>query len=332
MCNIVIGMNNKDYKPTLAQLRTFVTVAEKRHFGTAATKLNISQPSLSQALAALETGLGVQLIERSTRKVIVTPIGMKLLPFAKATLEQADSFLSQARGAEGPLQGPLTLGIIPTAAPYILPQLLRLLARDYPELEPRIVEDQTHHLESMLREGQIDCALLATPVSRSGLETQVLYNEDFVIAVPEDHPLAGRTDVTLASLRQLQLLLLDDGHCLRNQIVDLCRLAKADPTNHTSAFARASSLPTVIQCVGAGYGSTLIPVSAVAAESQRPGVGIAHFEPSVTAQRTMRLVFRSSSLRNEEFLTLGGVITQAFREVVPTTRATPPQQYVSSRV
>ncbi|WKD61385.1 Hydrogen peroxide-inducible genes activator [Corynebacterium ciconiae DSM 44920] len=312
-------MNNKDYRPTLAQLRTFVTIAEKRHFGTAAAKLNISQPSLSQALAALESGLGVQLIERSTRKVIVTPIGAKLLPYAKATLEQANSFLSQARGADGPLQGPLTIGIIPTAAPYLLPELLRLLQRDYPELEPRIVEDQTHHLEAMLRDGQIDCALLATPVNRGGLESYSLYDEHFVIAVNEDDDLAGRTDITLASLKQLQLLLLDDGHCLRDQIVDLCRMAKADPENQSSTFTRATSLTTVLQCVGAGFGSTLIPASAVPAEAGRQGVAIAHFAPSVTAQRTMRLVYRASSFRSEDFSALGEVITRAYQSTVDTS-------------
>ena len=121
---MVIRMNNKEYKPTLAQLRTFVTIAENRHFGTAASKLNISQPSLSQALVALETGLGIQLIERSTRKVIVTPTGEALLPYAKATLEAADAFVAHARGAHGVLSGPLNIGIIPTIAPYILPTLL----------------------------------------------------------------------------------------------------------------------------------------------------------------------------------------------------------------
>ncbi|WP_151548721.1 MULTISPECIES: LysR substrate-binding domain-containing protein [Corynebacterium] len=312
-------MNNKDYRPTLAQLRTFVTIAEKRHFGIAAAKLNISQPSLSQALAALESGLGVQLIERSTRKVIVTPIGAKLLPFAKATLEQANSFLSQARGADGPLQGPLTIGIIPTAAPYLLPELLTLLYQDYPELEPRIVEDQTHYLETMLRDGQIDCALLATPVSRSGLESYSLYDENFVIAVNDKDPLAGRTDVTLSSLKQLQLLLLDDGHCLRDQIIDLCRVAKTDPEDQSSTFTRATSLTTVLQCVGAGFGSTLIPASALKAEGSRQGVAIAHFAPSVTAQRTMRLVYRASSFRSEDFAALGKEITRAYQATISAT-------------
>ena len=120
-------MSTKEYRPTLAQMRTFVTIAENKHFGTAANKLSISQPSLSQALVALENGLGVQLIERSTRKVIVTPVGEELLPYAKATLEAADTFLAHSRGANGTLSGPLTLGLIPTVAPYLLTWFIGLV-------------------------------------------------------------------------------------------------------------------------------------------------------------------------------------------------------------
>lgn len=156
-------MSTKEYRPTLAQMRTFVTIAENKHFGTAANKLSISQPSLSQALVALENGLGVQLIERSTRKVIVTPVGEELLPYAKATLEAADTFLAHSRGANGTLSGPLTLGLIPTVAPYLLTGVLTGFKDNYPELEPRIVEEQTKHLLQQLRDGQIDAGVIALP-------------------------------------------------------------------------------------------------------------------------------------------------------------------------
>ena len=162
-------MANREYKPTLAQLRTFVTVAEQKHFVSAANKLGISQPSLSQALAALESGLGIQLIERSTRRVIVTPTGEELLPYAKATLEAADAFVAQSRGALGALAGPLNIGVIPTIAPYILPTLLKLIEEEYPDLEPRIVENQTEELLQRLRDGQIDVAVLATPTGATGV-------------------------------------------------------------------------------------------------------------------------------------------------------------------
>ena len=132
-------MVQREYRPTVAQLRTFVTIAEHGHFGTAASHLGISQPSLSQALAALEAGLGVQLIERSTRKVIVTPVGRGLLPFAQATLESLETFVSHARGAHGGLVGSMAIGMIPTVAPYILPEVLHSVNDVAPELEPRIV-------------------------------------------------------------------------------------------------------------------------------------------------------------------------------------------------
>ena len=286
MCYIVIGMSNKEYRPTLAQLRTFVTIAENKHFGTAAAKLAISQPSLSQALVALETGLGVQLIERSTRRVIVTPSGEALLPYAKATLDAAEAFLSYARGANGNLSGPLTIGMIPTIAPYILPNLLHLINAELPELEPRIVEDQTKHLLEQLRDGHIDLAVLAVPTDQPGL------------------------------IRGLNLLLLDDGHCLRDQVVDLCRSADFTPDNRNTAVTRAASLATVTQCVSGGLGSTLIPLSAVAAECQRDSLAIAQFNPAVNASRTIGLVYRGSTSRTDEFATFGTLITRAYQHSI----------------
>ena len=309
-------MNNKEYRPTLSQLRTFVTIAENKHFGTAATKLSISQPSLSQALVALEHGLGVQLIERSTRRVIVTPAGEELLPFAKATLDAADAFLARSRGANGTLIGPLTIGIIPTIAPYILAGLLTALNEQYPDLEPRIVEDQTRHLVQMLRDGQIDVALMALPSEASGVIDLPLYREDFVVVVPAGHEFAGRDDLGLDCLLDLDLLLLDDGHCLHDQIVDLCRSADINPTEATNAVTRASSLTTIMQLVAGGLGSTLVPLSAVATETTRPGLAVSRFGDSVTAQREVGLVFRSSSSRNEEFGILGELITAAYQAAV----------------
>lgn len=314
-------MSNKEYRPTLAQLRTFVTIAENKHFGTAASKLSISQPSLSQALVALETGLGVQLIERSTRKVIVTPIGEELLPYAKATLEAADAFLTRSHGAHGMLTGPLTLGIIPTIAPYILPDLLRRIEDEYPELEPRIVEDQTKHLLAQLRDGHIDVALMALPADGAGMVEHPLYDERFTIILPENHEYAGRHDLQLDALEDLDLLLLDDGHCLRDQVVDLCRLANVNPTEATDAVTRASSLTTIIQLVVAGLGTTLVPESSLTTECQRPGLSLAHFEPSVSAQRTVGLVYRSSSSRAEEYKALGSLIKAAFDSALTANKA-----------
>ncbi len=309
-------MSNKDYKPTLSQLRTFVTIAENKHFGTAATKLGISQPSLSQALVALENGLGVQLIERSTRKVIVTAAGEELLPFAKATLDAADAFLAHSRGANGTLTGPLTIGIIPTVAPYILPSLLTSIKEQYPDLEPRIVEDQTKHLVQMLRDGQLDLGIMAVPAEASGMTEVPLYRENFAVVVPADHPLAGRQDLGLNALDELDLLLLDDGHCLHDQIVDLCRLADVDPSEATHSVTRASSLTTIMRLVVGGLGSTLVPASALETECARPGLATAFFSPDVTAERQIGLVHRNSSSRAEEFKLLGELVTAAYRDAL----------------
>ncbi|WP_291313743.1 hydrogen peroxide-inducible genes activator [Corynebacterium sp. UBA2622] len=309
-------MSNKEYRPTLAQLRTFVTIAENRHFGTAASKLNISQPSLSQALVALESGLNIQLIERSTRKVIVTPTGEALLPFAKATLEAADNFVAHSRGAHGELAGPLRIGIIPTLAPYILPDFLRLTREKYPELQPRIVEEQTEHLMQQLRDGQLDIALLAIPTDVAGMTEYPLFDEQFIVVTDENHPAAGRDDLTLDVLQDLDLLLLDDGHCLRDQIVDLCRIVHASPVTNAESATRASSLTTIMQLVVAGLGSTLVPASAIATECARPGLGLATFDDSVIAQRTIGLVCRSSSSRAAEYERLGELVTQAHHRAV----------------
>lgn len=318
-------MGNKEYKPTIAQLRTFVTVAEQKHFVSAANKLGISQPSLSQALAALESGLGIQLIERSTRRVIVTPIGEQLLPFAKATLEAADAFVAHSRGAGGELAGPLNIGIIPTVAPYILPTLLTLIAEEFPELEPRIVENQTENLLQRLRDGHIDVAVLATPTGATGVTEIPLYDEAFAVVTNPDNPLAGRGDLTLDALRDLELLLLDDGHCLRDQIVELCQLAEVDRRPGTQSATRAASLTTVVQLVVAGLGSTLVPMSAVATECTRPGIAVSAFADGVEAKRTVGIVMRSSSRRQQEFARLGELVTRAFEKATEASVALLPR-------
>ena len=310
-------MSTKEYRPTLAQMRTFVTIAENKHFGTAATKLSISQPSLSQALVALENGLGVQLIERSTRKVIVTPVGEQLLPYAKATLEAADTFLAHSRGVNGMLSGPLTLGLIPTIAPYLLTGLLTGVKANSPDLEPRIVEEQTKYLIQQLRDGQLDAGVIALPSESTGLIEVPLYREEFVAVLPENHPLGNRDDLTLEDLSEIDLLLLDDGHCLRDQVLDLCRLASVNPSEAANTVTRAASLTTVIQLVIAGFGGTLVPVSALEAECSRPGLAVSYFAKGVNAEREIGLVFRSSSSRAEEFKELGAVIAEAFTTVLP---------------
>lgn len=300
---ILIGVTDQTYQPTLSQLRAFVAIAEYRHFGTAAARLNVSQPTLSQALASLENGLGLQLIERSTRRVLVTAAGKRLLPQAKATLEAADQFIASAVG-DG-LGGTLRVGIIPTVAPYVLPTVLPELRRRFPAMVPHIIEDQTARLIDGLRSGVLDVALLALPSDTGGMVEIPLYSEEFVLVLPAGHELSGRTGLSPDVLNDLPLLLLDEGHCLRDQTLDLCRTqdVRPGPVGDT----RAASLATVVQCVAGGLGVTLIPEMAVAAETARGTLQIARFAAPAPG-RTLGLVFRGSTARIEDYEQLAEVI------------------------
>jgi len=297
-------MSDKNYQPTIAGLRAFVAVAEKRHFGSAATTLGVSQSTLSQALAALETGLGTQLIERSTRRVFLTTEGTQLLPHAQAVVEAVDAFTAAAAGASDPLQGSMRLGLIPTVAPYVLPSVLAGLAQQLPALTLRVIEDQTDRLLTALREGTLDAALIALPADAGGITEVPIYEEDFLLAVPPGHPLSGKHRVPAAALAQLPLLLLDEGHCLRDQALDVCQKAGV---RAELADTRAASLATAVQCVTGGLGVTLIPQTAAPVETARSKVALAHFAAPRPGRR-IGLVFRSSSGRNESYRRLAGII------------------------
>ncbi|MEV6276135.1 hydrogen peroxide-inducible genes activator [Nocardia sp. NPDC051832] len=296
-------MTDQTYQPTLSQLRAFVAVAEYRHFGTAAARLGVSQPTLSQALAALENGLGLQLIERSTRRVLVTAEGTRLLPQAMATLEAADRFVASATG-DG-LGGTLRMGIIPTVAPYVLPALLPELRRRVPALAPQVIEDQTARLLDGLRTGVLDVALLALPADAPGLTEIPLYTEEFVLVTPRGHELAGLGDIAASALETLPLLLLDEGHCLRDQTLEFCRSTDTRPGS--VGDTRAASLTTVVQCVAGGLGVTLIPEMAVAAETARGTLETARFADPAPG-RTLGLAFRTSTARTEDYRQLADII------------------------
>ncbi|MDG3011432.1 hydrogen peroxide-inducible genes activator [Rhodococcus sp. D2-41] len=300
-------MSDQIYQPTLAQLRAFVAVAEHRHFGTAAAHLGVSQPTLSQGLAALEAGLGVRLVERSTRRVMVTSEGAQLLPQAMRTLEAAEGFVAAAAGVGEHLAGPVRIGLIPTVAPYVLPAALPALRDRFPAMRPRIIEDQTARLLESLRTGAVDVAVLALPSEAPGVVEIPLYHEDFVLVVPEGDPLAGRVDVPASALSGLPLLLLDEGHCLRDQTLDLCRSVDATPV---MGDTRAASLATVVQCVAGGLGATLVPESAIEVETAHGALATARFAEPVPG-RTIGLVHRGSSGRGDEYRELAEVLAKA---------------------
>ncbi|HEV7581131.1 MAG TPA: hydrogen peroxide-inducible genes activator [Mycobacterium sp.] len=300
-------MTDKSFQPTLAGLRAFTAVAEKHHFGSAATALGVGQSTLSQSLSALEAGLGTHLVERSTRRVRVTREGMQLLPLAQAVVDAAEAFTAAAAGTSDPLQGTLRLGMIPTVAPYVLPAVLAGLISRLPGLTLRVIEDQTERLLSALRGGALDAALIALPADTGGITEVPIYEEDFLLAVPPGHPLSGKRRVPASALADLPLLLLDEGHCLRDQALDVCQKAGV---RAELADTRAASLATAVQCVTGGLGVTLIPQSAAPVEAARSQLGLAQFAAPRPGRR-IGLVFRSTSGRDESYRRLAGIIGES---------------------
>jgi len=296
--------------PTIAQLRAFVAIAQTLHFGEAAAIVGVSQPTLSQALSSLEANLDVQLIERNPRQVLMTPAGEQLLPLARRAVEAVDAVAEAAIPAQW-LSGRLRVGIIPTIAPYLLPALLRTLRKEAPDLQPEIHEDQTSRLIESLRHGEIDVAVLALPTGEPSLVELPVYDEDFVLAVAADDPLADREGLNLKTLTELsgmRLLLLDEGHCLRDQALEVCMQAGLADAGGDSA--RASSLATIVQLVSAGHGATLLPETAVKVEARGAALGIAHFVDPAPGRR-IGLVFRGTTSRLEEFQDLAEIMRRA---------------------
>lgn len=293
------------------QLRVFVAVAERLHFRSAAEELGLSQPSLSQALATLEGGLGLHLVERSTRSVLVTAAGHRLLPYARAAVTAMDAVSDAAAGSDGPLFGSLRIGVIPTVAPYLLPGLLPALGERFPDLRPRIVEDQTARLLDGLRSGVIDLAIMAVPTDAVGVAATPLYSEPFALLVPAAHELAGRDGLPLEILADQPLLLLDEGHCLREQTVELCRRVSAPVLGRGES--RAASLTTAVQCVAGGLGVTIVPESAVGPETRDPRIAVARFAGPVPG-RTIGLVLRSATAGAEAYAEFGRVVTEVAAE------------------
>lgn len=294
--------------PTVAQLRAFVAVADYLHVSAAAASLRVSQPTLSQNLAALEEVLGVQLIERSPRRVLVTPAGRRLLPLARQAVEAVEAVADAATPDRLWLSGPLRLGVIPTVAPYLLPAVLRSFETEAPDLEPIVREDQTFRLLDALRLGDVDVALLALPMGEPTLAEIPVYEEDFVVLTPLDHEWAGRQDVERYELSGAPLLLLDEGHCLRDQVLDVCHSAGVSTV--TGAATRATSLATIVQLVAAGVGVTLLPETALPVESARGGVAVARFAGGAPG-RTIGLVCRHTTGRRDEFEDLAEIVRRS---------------------
>ncbi|WP_405539282.1 hydrogen peroxide-inducible genes activator [Streptomyces antimycoticus] len=301
----------KPRQPSISQLRAFVAVAEQLHFRDAAAAIGMSQPALSGAVAALEEALGVQLLERTTRKVLLSPAGERLAARARTVLEAVGELLEEAEAARAPFTGVLRLGVIPTVAPYLLPTVLRLVHERYPRLDLQVYEEQTASLLDGLAHGRLDLLLLAVPLGAPGVVEMPLFDEDFVLVTPRDHWLGGRDDIPREALKELDLLLLDEGHCLRDQALDICR--EVGRTEGTPVTTSAAGLSTLVQLVAGGLGVTLLPRTALRVETARNDhLATGDFADPAPARR-IALAMRAGAARTEEFEVFAEALREALR-------------------
>ncbi|GGF06416.1 LysR family transcriptional regulator [Aliidongia dinghuensis] len=251
----------------MQELRYLIAVADYGHFGRAAEACHVTQPTLSTQLKRLEDFLGATLFERTNKTVHVTPIGEEVVARARKVVAEADALVDSAQENKEPLSGPLHIGIIPTLSPYLLSWLLPALKLAYPHLQMVVHEDLTDHLLERLTDHKLDAALLALPVDTADLEAMPLFNEPFFFAAPKGHPLTKTKTVKVSELKNEHLLLLTDGHCLRDQALAVCGFSEA-ARNEEMDF-RATSLETIRSMVAAGMGCTLMPALAVAGGASR---------------------------------------------------------------
>src|SRR5688500_16907401 len=287
----------------LRDLRYLVALADHRHFGRAADASFVSQPTLSTQIRKLEEELGVSLVERAPRKVMLTPIGRDIAERARRIVAEADQLKEAARRSQDPEAGTVRLGLFPTLGPYLLPHVVPRIRERFPRLELLLVEEKSDAILARLREGRLDAGLLALPVHDDQLHVEFLFEESFLLAVSEHHPLAKRVSLSLQELGQQRLLLLEDGHCLRDQALDVCQLAGA----HEMTGFQATSLETLRQMVAANVGVTLLPTLAtkppVARSEAIHLLGFSDSHPS----RRIAMVWRRSSAMNDFLLQLAQV-------------------------
>src|SRR5580692_1358515 len=277
----------------LKDLKYLVALADTGHFGRAAARTFVSQPTLSAQLKKLEEYLGVKLVERQPKNVQLTEIGKQVVQRARRMLEQGDEIVALARNNADPLSGRIRVALIPTVGPYLFPRVTQKIRKALPNLGLMLYEYQTEPLLGRLRDGEFDLGIIALPTDSEGLATRVLYEEDFMLAVPQQHALTDKASIKIQDLKGHALLLLEDGHCLRDQALEVC--SRVDV--HEVEDFRATSLETLRQMVVAGLGITLLPEMAVESPygSQR-GLAIRPFA-NPTPSRSVGAVWRKSSTR-----------------------------------
>ncbi|MDJ0946498.1 MAG: LysR substrate-binding domain-containing protein [Kiloniellales bacterium] len=278
-------MNTRD-------LEYLVAVAEELHFGRAAERCHASQPALSGQLRKLEERLGVKVFERTKRHVRLTEIGDQIVARAREVLHHVDAMEKIAAAHRGPFVGPCVIGMPPTIGPYLTPLLLPAMKHYLPDIRLDLVEDFTDQLEQQLAEGALDIAILATSPTRTILSEIILYDEPFWVALPSNHPLTQQDAVDIAQIEPRELLLLADGHCLRDQIYEACKLDRTRALGDHGPRTQKTSLSTILSLVGSGDGITLVPAMSLSdAWVTDAGISVRP-ERSGTAGRTVRLTHR----------------------------------------
>jgi LysR family hydrogen peroxide-inducible transcriptional activator len=292
----------------LRDLRYLVAVADERHFGRAAEACFVSQPTLSTQIRKLERELGVELVERNPRHVALTGIGERVVERARAVIREVDGIADDARQSQDPATGTLRLGLFPTLAPYLLPHFVPEVHRRFPDLELLLVEEKSEVLHQQVRDGSLDAVLLARPVHDEQLHEQFLFEEPFVLAVPVGHPLAAVGEpIPTSVLAGEQLLLLEEGHCLRDQALSVCQLAGG---GERRGF-RATSLETLRQMVAAGVGMTLLPeLATIPPVAASEDVVLVPFADPVP-RREVALYWRRSSAFRDFLPDLADVIARS---------------------
>jgi LysR family hydrogen peroxide-inducible transcriptional activator len=286
--------------PTLKQLRHLVALADHRHFGKAAAASRVTQSTLSASVKELEQTLEAPLVDRTRRSVVLTPVGEDTVRRARQLIGEAEELARAARVSAAPLSGTLRLGVIPTIGPFLLPRLLGKLRRKYPKLRLYLREDLTDRAIGRLEDGKLDVVLLALPYDVGNVETEALFEDPFGFCCRNDHPLAGAASVGPEQLRNENLLLLQDGHCLRQHALAACSL-RARP--QVDAF-EATSLHTIVQMVDNGLGTTLLPKLALDAGIAK-GTSLVCRPMKGAASRTIGLAWRRGTARRAEFRLLG---------------------------
>lgn len=297
----------------LRDLGYLVAVADERHFGRAAEACYVSQPTLSTQIKKLETELGVELVERNPGQVMLTPAGERVVERARLILGEAENIRGIARAAQDPESATLRVGLFPTIAPYLLPHVVPQLHRCFPNLELLLVEEKTEVVLQRLRDGQLDAVVVALPVPEDRLHEDYLFTEDFVLAVPVNHPLAATDEpVDVSVLAHEPVLLLEEGHCLRDQALAVCRLAGA---SERGGF-RATSLETLRQMVAAGVGVTLLPQLAVQPPvPHSDAIRLLHFREPVPTRR-IAMLWRETSVYRDFLPKIAAVMRDLPPELV----------------